>query len=202
MNKRKLHHVYTRFRTVTFWPLFAAFVIFGLIAVTSLRANNQHMLTLRNAVFQTDKDNGDIENALRDLRTYVYAHMNTNLASGNNPVKPPIQLKYTFERLQASEKQRVIDATTQVYVDAGINCDGQGLTTGTPRVSCVQAYIGAHPVTANPVPDTLYKFDFTSPVWSPDLAGWSILAFGLLGIVCLLWLVSWVIMHFQLKKHH
>ena len=25
------------------------------------------------------------------------------------------------------------------------------------------------------IPDSLYKFDFVSPTWSPDLAGWSLL---------------------------
>ena len=51
--------------------------------------------------------------------------------------------------------------------------------------ACVQNYVvnhGGAQTNAN-VPAGLYEFDFVSPTWSPDLAGWSLLATILLAII-------------------
>lgn len=204
MSKKHIHRFYTRLKAVSLWSLVLGFVIFGAIAIVSLRANNQRMLDLRAAVFQTDKDNGDVEKALRDLRAYVYGHMNTNLASGSNPVKPPVQLKYTYERLVASEKQRVADVTSQLYVDAQVSCEAryQGALTGTTRLNCIKDYVDARPVLTSTPPDALYKFDFQSPFWSPDLAGWSLVLCIVFGALLAIRLIGGLFIHSQLRKHH
>jgi len=155
-------------------------IFFAVTAVVALRDNNQQMVKLRAAVFTADEKNGDIEGALTALRTFVYAHMNTNLASGSNAVKPPIQLKYEYERLNAFNVAAYKAATTQVLDDAERICVAQypGTVFSQPRSECAKAYGAAHPVTQKTIPEDLYKFDFLSPTWSPDLAGWSILAAG------------------------
>lgn len=176
MNKRKLHHIWTKFRAVSYWYFLIGFLICGAISLYSLRQNNLTMIHLRDAVTQADKDNGDVETALRNLREYVYAHMNTNLSSGNN-IKPPIQLKYRYDRLVAAEQAKYADANTQVYTDAQHYCEQlyPGSFSGGPRVPCITNYVSSHPVaSAQPIPDSLYKFDFVSPTWSSDLAGWSL----------------------------
>jgi hypothetical protein len=100
--------------------------------------------------------------------------MNTDLTPGKNSVHPPIQLKYTYERLLAEANKNTGNA--QVYSDAQAYCESQNPTdfSGRNRVPCITQYITSHgatpPVT---VPDDLYKFDFVSPSWSPDLAGWT-----------------------------
>ena len=139
------------------------------------------MVKLRAAVFVADEKNGDIEGALKKLRTYVYGHMNTNLASGANAVKPPIQLKYEYERLSAFNDAEYKASTTQVLNDAESTCVAQypGSVFSQRRLDCAKAYAAAHPVTKKTIPEDLYKFDFLSPPWSPDLAGWSIVAAGL-----------------------
>lgn len=68
-------------------------IVASIVCVFALRANNLKALELRDNVVAVDKQNGDIEAALRELRTFVYGHMNTNLSSGPNAIKPPIQLK-------------------------------------------------------------------------------------------------------------
>lgn len=142
----------------------------------ALRANNQTMVRLRSEVYKTDKDGGDTETALKNLRGYVYAHMNTDLSSGGNAINPPIQLKYTYERLVAAEQKKAEEANSQVYTDAQSYCQTQnpGSFSGGPRVPCVEEYVTTHGIKTNPIPSALYKFDFISPVWSPDLAGWSL----------------------------
>ena len=163
---------------VPYWVFLAAFVVGGYVSVVALRHNNETMISLRNAVYVADKDNGNIEAALDSLRGYVYSHMNTNLSSGGNAIKPPIQLKYTYNRLQAAEQRRVSTVNTQMASRARDYCGIQnpGINTLSGNVDCVQGYINTHTTKANPIPTALYEFDFISPSWSPDSAGWSLLA--------------------------
>jgi hypothetical protein len=155
------------------------FIISALAAIYSLRHNNLTMVKLRNAVYAADKNNGDVNTALNDLRRYVYGHMNTDLSSGGNAIKPPIQLKYTYERLQSAAEATANNAGLyteaenycQAKIPASVSISGRG------RIECVQEYILSHGGKKAPeIPSALYQFDFVSPTWSPDLAGWSLLA--------------------------
>jgi hypothetical protein len=47
------------------------FIISAVICVAALRNNNQTMIDLREAVYATDKNNGDVNAALNKLRAYV-----------------------------------------------------------------------------------------------------------------------------------
>lgn len=172
MNKRYLHHVWHYFRKVHPWYFLAAMLVFGVMSLVSLRHNNEQMVRLRDTVYTADKNNGDVEGALRNLRAYVYGHMNTSLASGPNAVHPPIQLKYTYERLQQGQ-QAALGQGSALYSEAQQFCEGQTVI-GSEVISCIQNYASTHGANLQKIPDGLYKFDFTSAKWSPDLAGWSL----------------------------
>lgn len=176
INKRHWHHVWRYLRKVHPVYFVALTLVFGTIAVFALRSNNQHMIQLRNAVYEADKHNGDIEGALRDLRQYVYAHMNTGLASGPNAVHPPIQLQYTYQRLQAERAAK--ETNKDLYSEAQAYCQQQNSTdfSGRTRIPCIEQYVLNHGAALTPIPDALYKFDFVAAKWSFDLAGWSIIA--------------------------
>jgi preprotein translocase subunit SecF len=165
----------TLIRTPT-WVFLLLFLTSGIICIFSLRHNNETMVKLRSAVYEADKNNGDVNTTLNALRKYVYGHMNTNLSSGGNAIKPPIQLKSTYERLQSSEQKRVDSANTNVYTQAQVYCQQQNSVdfSGRNRVPCVQDYVTTHGEKVNTVPAALYQYDFVSPTWSPDLAGWSL----------------------------
>ena len=159
------------------------FVMSASISVYGLRQNNLAMVNLRDAVYEADKNDGDVNAALNDLRQYVYSHMNTNLSSGNNTIKPPIQLRYTYERLISEAEKRANDEG--LYTEAANYCQGRipasVSISGRSRISCVQDYILSHGgKRAEPVPTALYQFDFVSPTWSPDFAGWSLLLTAIL----------------------
>jgi hypothetical protein len=144
------------------------------LCISALRSNNLHMVQLREAVYMADKDNGDVSGALTNLQRYVTSHMNTDLTPGRNAVYPPIQLKYTYDRLLA--KNNANASNLQVYSDAQAYCEQQDSAdfSGRNRVPCIQQYVKTHGATVpQAIPDSLYKFDFVSPVWSPDLAGWT-----------------------------
>jgi hypothetical protein len=174
MNKRYAHHVWRYLRRIHPWYFLALASIFGVLSLISLRHNNEHMVVLRDNVYAADKNGTDTEGALRQLRQYVYAHMNTSLASGPNAVHPPIQLKYTYERLQQAQTSVLGQGNSTLYAQAQAYCESQS-DIGAQVISCIQTYATSHGVDLAPIPAALYEFDFTSAKWSFDLAGWSII---------------------------
>jgi hypothetical protein len=159
----------------TFLYLFA---VSAIICILALRHNNEQMIKLRNVVYAADQQNGDINQALNNLRQYVYAHMNTDLSSGNDSIKPPIQLKYTYQRLYDAQLGQVQTANQQIYSAAQQYCHRAANQNSQPaQNACIQNYAVNHGVKGTDinVPKGLYEFDFVSPGWSPDLAGWMLL---------------------------
>lgn len=90
MDKKSLHHYWTKLRPVKPWYFAVLAIMSGVICIFALRANNEQMIVLRDAVYAADKNDGNTEQALQKLRAYVYGHMNTDLAAGPNAVHPPI----------------------------------------------------------------------------------------------------------------
>jgi hypothetical protein len=188
MDKKQLHHLWTRLKRIKVWYMVAALIISLGVSVVALRQNNLGMARLRNAVYQADERAGNVEVALQQLRSYVYSHMNTNLASGDNAVYPPVQLKYTYQRLKQAQNSQAQQANAQVYTDAQNHCERlyPGSFSGGPRVPCIESYVASHGVKVQKVPDALYKFAFVSPSWSPDLAGFGLLVSLLLALALLI----------------
>jgi hypothetical protein len=183
MNKRHLHHLWAKARWIKPWYFLVLAIISAVICVFALRANNQHMITLRDAVYTADKDNTDVQKPLKALQAYVTSHMNTDLNTGKSTVYPPIQLKYTYDRLVQAQKQKFTDANSDIYSQAQSHCEAQNSTdfSGRNRVPCIEQYVQSHTTQSMPsIPDALYKFSFATPRWSPDLAGWS-MALAILG---------------------
>lgn len=187
-DKRRLHHTWTRLRRIKPWYFLVLAAISAVICVFALRANNLHMIELRQAVYQADKDNGDIEGSLRALREQVYGHMNTSLAAGPNAVHPPIQLQYTYQRLLDAKKAgaaATASSNEDIYSQAQQYCEKAIPSTsgvsGRYRLSCIQSFVkqrslGTTAEADISVPKNLYQFDFVAAKWSPDLAGWSMVA--------------------------
>jgi hypothetical protein len=178
MNKRQLHHLWKTFRLVKPWYFLVLALLFGVIALGALRANNQHMAELRDALYTADKENGDVQTALNNLQAYVTAHMNTSLSSGNTAVYPPIQLQYTYQRLVQAQSASQQSANGDLYTKAQAYCQSINSTdfSGRNRVPCIEKYVQDHgvQVATKTIDQNLYKFDFVAPKWSPDLAGWSL----------------------------
>ena len=161
-----------------------AFVVCGATCADALRMNYLEMTHLRDQVYAADKNNNNVAQALQNLRAYVNSHMNTSLSTDNG-VYPPIQLKYTYQRLQQAENDRVQKINSTIYTQAQQTCE-QELTAGhfQERIGCIEQYVKDHnAATVREIPAAMYKFDFASPSWSPDLAGISMvlsIAFAIL----------------------
>jgi hypothetical protein len=175
MRKRQLHHLWTNTQHVKPGYFLAVAAVSATTCVFALRANNQHMIKLRSAVYAADQANADVETPLRALQSYVTTHMNTNLNAGKTPVYPPIQLKYTYDRLVRTQSDQVAQSNTTLYSAAQAECERLNPTdfSGRNRVPCIEQYVQSHDTSLPVIPDALYKFSFISPRWSPDLAGWS-----------------------------
>lgn len=170
---------------ISTWILVVVFVIFVVTSIVALRQNNLQMVKLRSAVYTADANNTDIELALRDLRTFVYGHMNTNLRAGSTSSEPPIQLTNQFSRIVAAEQAKLAAKgnANQVYAEAQAQCNA---TPIAERPTCIQEYViqnGGNYFELNLPAKELYTFDFVSPKWSPDLAGWAIVGAVISGLL-------------------
>lgn len=181
MNKRALHHLWTRLRPIRYRYLLVAAGVFLIVGIVALRQNNLTALRLRDEVLKVDQQNGDVETALRRLRLFVYSHMNSDLGGGATNIAQPIQLKYRYERLVTAEKERTSAVNSKVYYDAQLDCERRlpAELYGSGRTPCIQEYVATHGLKEKTIPDSLYKFDFISPRWSLDLAGISLALSGL-----------------------
>lgn len=177
INKRKAHHRLKVIKNIKPLYLLIVAVFFLTLGIIGLRQNNLQMAELREKVMLADEKAKDIETPLRELRQYVHSHMNTELSSGNVSIKPPIQLKNRYERLVKQEQERVERVNRQVKKDAERQCASRFPSGGLnpDRINCVAEYTRQHAIEARSIPSELYKFDFVSPGWSPDLAGWGLL---------------------------
>ena len=193
-------HITKTIKVIPPWIFLILAVASGFFAVSQLRANNQQMISLRQEVYEADKSNGDVQTSLQDLQAYVTRHMNTNLQSGATGVYPPVQLKYTYERLVKAKSEDAQKSNSEIYSDAQTFCEQQNAkdVSGRNRIPCIQQYVSSHSSTSvKTIPDALYKFDFVSPRWSPDSAGWSLLFASMLGI---LFIISFI--YHRLVTHH
>ena len=201
MDKRKLYRTWMKIRRIKPWVFLILALVSCLFSGFMLRSNYIKMAELREAVYQADKNNGDVEGALYNLRVYIYGHMNTNPARRDG-VYPPIQLQYTYERLSAARNAGASAAAAgneELYNQAQKYCE-QAIPSGISgsyRLSCIQAFVKERSLGSSavePIPKNLYQFDFLPPKWSPDLAGWSVLITILLFLTAIfLWIYQHVI---------
>lgn len=165
--------------------LLAATLVSASVCAFALRANNQQMLVLRDAVYLADERGEGVQESLLNLQSYVTAHMNTDLSSGGNGVYPPIQLKNSYDRLIVERSKQIEANNAQTYTAAQAFCEQQNSAdfSGRNRIPCIEQFVESRGITLTPIPDALYKFSFVSPIWSPDLAGWTMVSTVVLGVL-------------------
>lgn len=202
MDKRRLHHYWSEIKPIKPWYFLILALVSGVICIAALRSNNENMIKLRDAVYTADQNNGNVELALQNLQTYVVSHMNTDLAAGPNAVHPPIQLKYTYDRLMAAQDAQVEAANKDLYTRAQTYC--QEIIpigfSGRYREACINQYVTTKGAKVQPIQKSLYEFDFVSPKWSPDLAGWSLVVTALFLLLALAFWIADGLIKRELKQ--
>lgn len=176
-----------------FWQLILLTIVFGGLALVNLRANNQRMGELKEAVVEADQEGEGVYEALNDLATYIFRHMNTSTE---------IELAATYDRhvQRATAGSQTDSVDAHIYEAAERECNKPNVP-GTIRAQCFEDYVLEHaPPGSNPQPVELplkqpYTYSFVAPVWSPDIAGFSLLLFAISGLWLLAKTSLWLVRH-------
>ncbi len=165
----------------------SVWVLATVAAIWYLRQNNLTMIELRQAVIDEDAKSGSImkvEPKLEALGNHVLNHMNTNLGS---PLELPGTYNAAVERIREQVEQSG-SANSSIYAEAQRLCEDPNVLL-TVRAQCIQDYVTSRAAPGSlpqelVFPDkALYSYNFSSPVWSPDIAGFSVLLSALSLIV-------------------
>lgn len=208
--RRRVRTWLQRVRALKSWQLLVLLLIMTIVSATLLRLNNLGMVERRTAVINAD-EKGDKE-ALRksvvELQRYVSAHMNTSLVGG-------LYLTKTYERDRDAALAAAENATnpsSSVYQQASVECrarwKGGVASFRNDYVQCVVEKVGSLAPQSDPtaglkIPKAdAYRINFASPLWTPDLAGLSVLICGILILAILVRLTTLVILRLLLRKHY
>lgn len=207
-DKRQVKKNIRRLKQVKTWQLFVLLVLASFIAATFLRLNNIEMVQRRTAVLNADKS-GDKEatkNRLIELQRYVSAHMNTDMGT--------IYLEGQFRRDSEAANVAAANDTNpngNVHKKAQEVCAPRYASLGHYSLAyqqCVIDELNKYPSASEltselelPKADR-YRHSFVSPLWSPDFAGFSVLACFLIVIVIIGRLVGLGVLKLMLKMRY
>ncbi len=202
-NTRSVKQSIKRIKRVKTWHLVAVLLLMLFVSATFLRLNNIGMVQRREAVIAADQQGDDqaVENRLYDLRQYVMKHMNTNGSS--------VYLAERYNRDKANLVQQAVNAnnSNKDVINKKVDdiCKPQYSGYNQGYVSCfAREYAkyapGSDPISTIKMPDPeLYRADFASPLWSPDFAGFSVLACVVLIVVIIMRIISIIVLKIILK---
>lgn len=208
--RRRVRTWLRRVRALKSWQLLVLLLIMTIVSATLLRLNNLGMVERRTAVINAD-EKGDKE-ALRksvvNLQNYVSSHMNTSLVGG-------LYLTKTYERDRDAALAAAENATnpsSSVYQQASVECrarwQGGVASFRSDYVQCVVEKVGSLAPQSDPTAGLklpkadAYRINFVSPLWTPDLAGLSVLICVVLILAILVRLATLVILRLLLRKHY
>ena len=192
-------------KKVKVWQLFIILVIMSFVSATLLRMNNTGMIQRRAAVESADKNGDSIEiaNRIFDLRDYASKHMNASAGTiylqnqYNRNVRKAVVESNTVDNNQDTPQARA-DAVcnphlnyrgySQAYQDCIIAELSKGEPTEVKKVKL-------------PSP-SLYRHEIISPIWTPDAAGWSIVACLFIVLIIVVRIVSMIVLKIMLKHQY
>ena len=204
VNKKQVRWSLKHLQYVKIWQLVILLILSGFISATFLRLNNIGMVERRSAVLAADNigDARAIENRLYDLQRYVSAHMNADLGKG-------VFLESTYN----NDRNKLVAAAANdinpngnIYEKAQTVCAPQFSHYSFAYTQCTLNELSKYQSSGNLAssvklsPNT-YVYNFTSPLWSPDFAGWSVVVFVVILIMILVRITGVVILKLLLRQH-
>ena len=188
------------------WQLIVLLVISGFVSATFLRLNNIGMVERREGVLSADKQGNEeiIIKRLYDLQRHVSAHMNTELGRG-------VYLESSYARdLQNWQSSQYGDGNPNgnIYKKAQEVCAPQFRSYSAAYLQCTTSELAKYPAATDPATDTskprqeAYIHAFSSPLWSPDFAGWSVIVFVIILGLIVVRFVSLGVLRLLLRKHY
>ena len=205
-DKRQVRKSIKDLQRVKTWQLLVLLLLVGFVAATFLRLNNIGMVERRSAVVSADKAGNEEVTAQRlyDLQQYVSSHMNTDLGKG-------VYLESTYQR----DSQKALDAASgdqnpngNIYKKAQEVCAPRFSGYSAAYLQCTTGELAKYPaagdlVNAVKLPSAnTYLHSFSSPFWSPDFAGWSLVFCAVLILLIIIRLLSLGILKIMLHRHY
>ena len=204
VDKKQVRQNLSRLQRIKTWQLIVLLVLAGFISATFLRLNNIGMVERRKAVYAADivGDNSMTQSRLYDLQRYVSAHMNTEMDKG-------VLLVATYNR----DKQELIAAKAasaangNIYKKAQDVCMPQYTSWSLSYVQCTVNELAKYPE-GESLNDSVslsavtYVHVYSSPLWSPDFAGWSLVVCVVILIMIISRFTGVIILKILLRQHH
>lgn len=171
----------------------------GAISVIALRKNNLTMLELRDAVLKADETGEGVQDALLALQTHVATHMNSNPPKLGN--EPAIQLKASYDRAKKAETDRISQERVKIGEQAMVYCEeAYAKDRLSVRANCIIDYSASKVVVERQIVADLYRYDYSSPRWTPDLAGWTLIVSLIFAGLFIIQLLARIIATLIIKK--
>lgn len=205
-DKRQARKTVKSLQRIKTWQLLVLLVLVAFVAATFLRLNNIGMVERRKAVIAADvvgNEQVTIER-LYDLQQYVSSHMNADLGNG-------VYLESSYRR----DSQEALDAASgdqnpngNIYKKAQEVCAPRFSSFSAAYLQCTTSELAKYPASNEligavklPAAST-YLHDYEAPVWSPDFAGWSVVAGAVIVLLILVRLISLGILKLLLSRHY
>ncbi len=204
----KLREHLRKINRVKTWQLIILLLMSSVVSVIFLRLNSLNMMELKHAVVEADETGSSeiLKQSLVDLQEYVSGHMNTSLGSGFYLVK-------SFERDRQAAEQSLpseINPNSTEYQAAELECRSNWRynleSFREDYVKCVQDRVASLSAQANPATNVklpssdLYRVNFVSPLWSPDLAGFSVLLSVIIVVLIIVRTTGVIVLRIMLKR--
>lgn len=181
-------------------------VITGVVSATFLRLNNIGMIERRAAVLSADSEGNQevIIKRLYDLQRHVSGHMNTDLGRG-------VYLESSYSRdLQKwqSTQYGASNPNGNIYKKAQEVCAPRFSSYSAAYLQCTTSELAKYPAATDPASETskprqeAYIHAFSSPLWSPDFAGWSVVVFAVILAMIVVRFVSLGVLNLLLRRHY
>lgn len=189
--------VFQKIRSLATWQVVILFALMTVVVATLLRINNVRMLERKEAVLAADRsgDLGMVTERLHDLQEYVLKHMNSSTGQ--------IFLEHTYrqklDQLINDAKKTIGSQQGQnAYKIAGEICDKRFRGYSQAYAECFLAEVNKQsslvptPVEIKTLSPNTYVHSYASPRWSPDLAGFAVLIWGLLLVGLIGKMIFWI----------
>ena len=197
--RRNLGHL----KRVKTWQLMILFILACFVSATFLRLNNIGMVQRRDAVYAADKSGDDkiTQSRLYDLQRFVTSHMNTDMEKG-------AFLTATYNRdKKALIEQASAGVNGNIYKKAQEVCAPQFTSWSPAYVQCSVNELAKYPAgnslnSSINLPTSPYLYSYTSPLWTPDFAGWSVVVSVVILLMIIIRFISVVILRLMLRQHY
>ena len=200
--------LYKRISALQTWQLLLLLVPFVFVSATLLRMNNLGMVERRETVLNADAQGNidTVQRSLASLQSYVSAHMNTDMGNG-------VYLQTSYNKAYDAALNSAADTNnpnSAVYQQASVECrakwQGGVASFRNDYVQCVidrvsQLSPESETSAALPTADD-YRFDYVSPLWSPDFAGLFVGLSALIVLLIVIKTLSYLAFRLLLRRYY